>query len=72
MNMPAEPCLFCGNPTSLRNLDGPICGNCLLAFQRGRVIGIHACVEQAKKHGASAEVIEQLTALFVAESVARS
>ncbi len=64
MNMPAEPCQFCARPTGMRNVDGPICGICLLAFQRGRVVGIQACIAQAKKHGASADVVDELTFLL--------
>ena len=64
MNLPADPCQFCEKPTTTRNVDGPLCGICLLAFQRGRVIGIRACIEQATQHGAPANVIDELTALF--------
>ena len=64
MNVPADPCQFCDKPTTTRNMDGPICGICLLAFQRGRVTGIRACIEQAKKHGASAGLVDALTALY--------
>ena len=70
--MRVEPCQFCHRPTTTRNVDGHICGDCLLAFQRGRVIGIRACVERAKKHRASANVIDELTALLVAETIVRS
>ena len=62
--MVSNPCQFCQRPTSTRNSDGPICGVCLLAFQRGRVIGVTACIELAKKHGAQANVVDELTALL--------
>jgi hypothetical protein len=64
MNTPVVPCQFCDKPTTVWRTDGPICGTCLLAFHRGRMVGIVACIEQAKKHGATADVVDELVALL--------
>jgi hypothetical protein len=61
----AAPCIYCGasTTTSLPG-DGPICGQCLKAYMRGRAIGVNAAIDTAKHHQAASTVLDALKRLL--------